>query len=109
MFVIETTVLILCVLALCLISLFREVRQYLRQQRQAREVSAALEALHGQPSAEASVRFGVPDEVLDGPSGRKLFIWKPNKQRNVTTITLTIDEEDRVAQGSFRQRSEPRG
>jgi hypothetical protein len=103
-FVIETTVFVVCVLILLVVSISRDLLRNWRKSKQAKKLSEQLSQLRGLQSKAATGAFGFPDEVIDGPSGRKMFIWKKGEQRPDLTISIVVDELDRIEQGSFKQR-----
>jgi hypothetical protein len=103
MFIIETTILILGVLALSAWSFFREYRKQRRDRREARDLGGKLANLEGGTLADARERFGFPDEVLEGPSGRTLYIWKIFADDRVLTVTATTESSGRIIETAWRR------
>jgi hypothetical protein len=62
----------------------------------------------GKPVSEAQRALGPPVEILDGPSGRRLYVWRPPASRaippapGVVVVTTTVEADGTVAETSWR-------
>jgi hypothetical protein len=102
MFVIETTILILGVLALSAWSFYREYRKSRRDRRDAERLKRSLAKLEGRTLSHAESEFGFPSEVVEGASGRKLYVWKIFQQDRVVILTATAEPTGRIVATALR-------
>ncbi len=103
MFVIETTILILGILALSVGSFVREYIRQRRDRRQAKTLDGTLERLRGRGFADARGELGFPHEVVEGLSGRRLYIWKVIEKKRVLTVTLTAEPSGRIVDAAWKK------
>lgn len=103
MFIIETTILILGVLALSAWSFFREYRKGRRERKEARELKQMLAKLEGGTLSDAQSKFGFPAEVIEGISGRKLYVWKIFEEDRVLILTATAESSGRIVATALRR------
>ena len=103
MFVIEIGLLLIGILTLSAWSLLRELLRKRRDRREARELKSKLDRLSGGTLADASEVFGFPDEILEGPTGRRLYVWKLIKDDRVLTVTMTAEPNGRIVQTAWRK------
>ena len=103
MFIIETTILILGVLALSAWSFFREYRRGRRDRHETRELKDRLASLEGGTLKDAQSQFGFPNEVVEGRSGRKLYVWKIFEDDRVLILTATAESSGRIVATALRR------
>ncbi|MDX2178750.1 MAG: hypothetical protein SFV18_04090 [Bryobacteraceae bacterium] len=102
MFAVEALVLVLSVLALTAWSLGRDYLRKRRDRREAAEVEARLAKIA--TFEDARNEFGFPEETLDGPSGRRLCVWKkPTPDGRLFTYSLTISPEGKVLDRTWKR------
>lgn len=103
MFVIEIALFIIGILTLAGWSLLREFLRRRRDRRQGRQLRRQLDQVEGGTLIDAQNIFGFPDEVLEGPTGRKLYIWKMFEEDRVLTVTMTADTAGRIVATAWRK------
>jgi putative component of toxin-antitoxin plasmid stabilization module len=103
MFIIETTILILGVLTLSAWSFFREYRKGRRDRREAQRLKEMLARLEGGTLTDAQTEFGFPNEVVEGASGRKLYVWKIFEEDQVLILTATAESTGRIVATALRR------
>lgn len=103
MFVIETTILILGILVLSAWSFFREYRKGRRERREARRIQHLLAKLEGRTLSDAQTELGFPSEVVEGLSGRKLYVWKIFEDDRVLILTATAEPTGRIVATALRR------
>lgn len=106
----EVILLILSVTLLCCYSIGQELLSNLRTRRRADAMGHELSLLPGKMAWEAEKVFGPPTEIVEGTSGRFLYIWKaldlPHipKGASLMVVTLTINPDGSVAETHWQQR-----
>ncbi|MBZ2187397.1 MAG: hypothetical protein K7J46_22065 [Bryobacter sp.] len=106
----EVLLLVLSVTALCCYSIGQELLVNWRNQRRALAMSSELSQLPGKMAWEAEKVFGPPTEIVEGTSGRRLYIWKAlslpriPKADGLLVVTLTINPEGSIAETHWQQR-----
>lgn len=106
----EVILLILSVTLLCCYSIAQEMLSNLRTRRRADAIGNELSQLPGKMAWDAEKVFGPPTEIVDGTSGRQLYIWKsPNlphipKGNSLLVVTLTINPDGSVSDTHWQQR-----
>jgi|GEM_PF-5690282 len=102
MFAVEALVLVLSVLALTAWSLGRDYARRRRDRREAASVEARLAGIH--TFSDARRELGFPDETLEGPSGRRLCVWrKPTPDGRLITYSLTIAPDEAVLDRAWKR------
>lgn len=106
----EVILLVLSVTLLCCYSIGQELLINWRNQRRATAMTHELSLLPGKMAWEAERVFGPPTEILEGTSGRRLYIWKalslpgiPHSD-GLLVVTLTINPEGAIAETHWQQR-----
>ncbi len=106
----EVILLILSVIILCLFNIGQEVLRNWRKLRRADALGKELGQLSGKMAWEAEKLFGPPTEIVEGTSGRSLYIWKSlslpriPKDSGLLVVTLTIGPDGSVAETHWQQR-----
>jgi len=106
----EVILLILSVTLLCCYSILQELLSNLRERRRAKAIGVELSHLPGKMAWEAERVLGPPTEIVDGSSGRQLYIWKaldlPHIPRSssLMVVTLTINSDGSVSDTHWQQR-----
>ncbi|MBM3762182.1 MAG: hypothetical protein FJW36_18275 [Acidobacteria bacterium] len=106
----EVILLILSVTLLCCYSILREFLSNRRTQRRANAIGSELSQLPGKMAWEAEQVFGPPTEIVEGTSGRHLYIWKSldlpriPHGNSLLVVTLTINADGSVAETHWQQR-----
>jgi hypothetical protein len=103
MFIIETTILILGVLALSAWSFFREYRAGRRDRKESQRLKQMLARIEGRTLSDAQTEFGFPSEVVEGASGRKLYVWKIFEDDRVLILTATAEATGRIVATALRR------
>ena len=106
----EVIVLFLSITALCCYSIGQELLLRYRDLKRADAVGKELLALPGKSAWEVEKRFGPPTEIVEGTSGRYLYIWKTLSLPHIPqgggllVITLTVNPDGTVAETHWQQR-----
>jgi hypothetical protein len=94
--------------ALSFYLLFDYYRDRWRDERLGRKLVRLLNALQGKPVASAIEQLGDPSEILEGASGRRLYIWNSHraprlpKDKEFVVVSLTVDEQGTVIRSSWK-------
>ncbi len=102
--------LILSITLLCCYSIVHDIFGSFRAHRRSNAMDHELRLLPGKKAWEAEQVFGPPTEIVDGTSGRQLYIWKaldlPHipKGDRLLVITLTINVDGTVTDTHYQQR-----
>jgi hypothetical protein len=81
-----------------------------RDRRQKRELRTLVRDLRGREIRIAEHRLGPPHEVVDGSSGRSLWVWRspPNEVlpdgTGLLILSLTVDPGGRITGGGWNRR-----
>lgn len=87
-------------------SLVSRVRARIRGRR----IDAMVKSMDGQRIQDAEKLFGPPLEVVDGTTGRQLYIWKspPSEQfppgPGLLIVTLTVDSHGWITHAVWKAR-----
>jgi hypothetical protein len=106
----EVILLVLSVTLLCCYSIAQEMLLNWRNQRRAMAMGEQLNQLPGKSAWDAEKILGPPTEIVEGTSGRHLYIWKslnlPNipKGGGLLVVTLTVGADGSVAETHWQQR-----
>lgn len=98
----ELGLLVLAVLFLSLRSLIADLLVERRARRLARRVETDLTEVRSAGVDAAHARFGSPDELIDGFSGRRLMVWKKAMEGRLVTLTLVADAAGRITDVSWK-------
>jgi hypothetical protein len=107
-FAIELTILILGVLLLSLLSLARDWMRMRRIRRLGERTEAQLRTILDRTAEAAEALFGAADEINEGTSGRRLFVWKQPGKEGLLTLMATVSESGVVEQVSWKLNREER-
>jgi hypothetical protein len=100
--VLETFVLICSLLALMLYSLGREYLRRRRDEQDGRAIDARLRALKTLPEARRTL--GDPDEIINGLSGRQLYLWRQAQpDGRLVNYSLTADASGQITEASWKR------
>lgn len=102
MFAIEFTILVIGVLLLMLFSLARDWLRMRRRRRLGDETESHLKAILHKSAADAEAALGPVDEVNEGLSGRKLFVWRRTRPEGLLTMMATVSEAGTVESVSWK-------
>ena len=106
----EVILLILSITALCCYSIGRELLLRYRDIKRADAMGEELSHLPGKTAWAVERRFGPPTEIVEGASGRYLYIWKalslPHipKGGGLLVMTLTVSPDGTVTDTHWQQR-----
>lgn len=106
----EVILLILSVVLLCVYGLLQDVLVHWRNQRRALAMNEELGQLSGKMAWDAEKVFGPPTEIVEGTSGRQLYIWKSlslpriPQADGLLVVTLTVNSDGTVADTHWQQR-----
>ena len=106
----EVILLILSVTLLCCYSIAQEVLNNYRDNRRAQAMGNQLSHLPGKTVWEVEKVFGPPTEIVEGTSGRHLYIWKAfnlptiPKGNGLLVVTLTVGPDGSIAETHWQQR-----
>lgn len=106
----EVILLILSVTVLCCYSVGQELLLRYRDLKRAEAMGKELLHLPGKTAWEVEKRFGPPTEIVEGTSGRYLYIWKalslPHipKGGGLLVMTLTVNPDGTVSETHWQQR-----
>lgn len=106
----EVILLVLSVTLLCVYSIAQEMLSNWRTRRRAEAMSAELSHLSGKKAWDAEKVFGPPSEIVDGVSGRQLYIWKSLNFPTIPAgdsllvVTLTVNPDGSVTDTHWQQR-----
>lgn len=106
----ELILLIVSITILCGYGLLKDLYIFWRNQQRADFLGKALHALEGKQAWEAEKRFGPPTEIVNGTSGRQLYIWKAASLPQVPqgtglmVLTLTIDPNNSITETHLEKR-----
>lgn len=95
---------------LCSYSLVRDLYIFWRHQQRQDFLGKALLCLEGKTAWDAEKRFGPPTEIVEGTTGRQLFIWKANELpglpagQGLVVLTLTVGRDGEILESHFEQR-----
>lgn len=108
----EVLLLIVSVTMLCCYSIAQDILSNWRSHRRESAMSVELSQLEGKAVWEAEKVFGPPTEIVEGTSGRLLYIWKaldlpriPHAE-SLLVLTLTINTDGTVAEAHGQQRGD---
>jgi hypothetical protein len=86
----------------------REATVDWRRNYRSRRVQALLQKWEGQSVQKAESRLGPPTEIVNGSSGRSLYIWKdpPSipKASTLLIITLTVNAQAKITATALEER-----
>ena len=86
----------------------REAATGWRRYYRFRRVRALLARCEGQPVIKAESALGPPNEIITGPSGRSLYVWKDPpgvpKAETLLIITLTVNPDGEITQSALEER-----
>ena len=106
----EVILLILSVTLLSCYSISQELLIRYRDIKRADAMGKELSHLPGKMAWEVEQRFGPPTEIVEGTSGRYLYIWKvlslPHipKSGGLLVMTLTVSPDGTVTETHWQQR-----
>ncbi|MCX6596905.1 MAG: hypothetical protein NTV70_11125 [Acidobacteria bacterium] len=102
MLVLETFVLICSLLALMLYSLGREYLRRRKDQHEGRQIDERLRLLTTLDQARRAL--GDPDEIINGLSGRQLYLWRQARpDGRLVNYSLTADASGKVTEASWKR------
>jgi hypothetical protein len=88
--------------------LWNDLVELWRDRRLGKRLSGTLSSLQGHRIEIAIDRLGEPSEVLEGTSGRRLYIWNSHKaprlpqDKGFVVVSLTVNESGTITQSSWK-------
>ena len=104
----ESLSLIFSVLILSVWLLWNDFQEVWQDRKLGKRLSQTLNNLQGQRIEVALEKLGEPTEVLEGTTGRRLYIWNSHhaprlpSEKGLVIVSLTVNEFGTITQSSWK-------